>query len=84
VRLDDTPNPVVFDFAVIVRKNISLRLDGSPCDFRMRGLQFFGDFASRFADDFDLSLDRTAQEKIGLVPLKRVTARAIPSPLLRP
>jgi len=47
------PDAFVFDLAVFVGQDVTLADNGTPGNIGAGGLEFEGDFAGGFADDFD-------------------------------
>ncbi len=71
------PDAIMFDFSVIVGKNVALSHDFRPWDFRVLRPEAFRDPARRFADDLDLTFDSGTQHEIVRIFLKGSIFRKI-------
>jgi hypothetical protein len=65
-----TPEPIMSDFAVIVRQNVPLCLNWPPGNLRMSVLKFPRNAARCLTDDLNLPLNCTSQQQIAEVVFK--------------
>lgn len=66
----DSPNSFMLNFAVIMRQHMTLGLDWSPRNLRVRRLKGGRDTARRLTKNLDLTFHIASQHEIGQVIVK--------------